>query len=56
MELPGRQLCKIAGELDSDRVMRPILPFFLAMIVTLLLCTFLPEISMWLPEKLAMVK
>ncbi|MCL5280619.1 MAG: TRAP transporter large permease subunit [Planctomycetes bacterium] len=38
------------------RVIRPILPFFAAMIVTLLLCTFIPEISMWLPAKLGFVK
>jgi len=47
--------CSI-GQTTVTKVMRPILPFFLAMIVTLLLCTFLPEISMWLPQKLGMVK
>lgn len=47
--------CSIA-QTTVTKVMRPILPFFLAMIVTLLLCTFLPEISMWLPQKLGMVK
>jgi len=38
------------------KVMRHILPFFVAMIVTLLICTFVPEISMWLPDKLGFVK
>jgi len=38
------------------KVMRYILPFFLAMIITLLICTFVPEISMWLPGKLGFVK
>ncbi len=47
--------CGIA-ETTVTRVMRPILPFFVAMIVTLLLCTFIPEISMWLPAKLGFVK
>lgn len=47
--------CSIA-QTTVTKVMRPILPFFLAMIVTLLLCTFLPEISMWLPQKLGMVR
>ena len=47
--------CSIA-QTTVTKVMRPILPFFLAMIVTLLLCTFIPEISMWLPQKLGMVK
>jgi len=36
--------------------MRPILPFFFAMVVTLLLCTFIPEVSMWLPAKLGFVR
>ena len=47
--------CSIA-QTTVTKVMRPILPFFLSMIITLLLCTFLPEISMWLPQKLGMVK
>ena len=47
--------CSI-GQTTVTKVMRPILPFFLAMVVTLLLCTFVPEISMWLPQKLGMVK
>jgi tripartite ATP-independent transporter DctM subunit len=47
--------CSIA-QTTVTKVMRPILPFFAAMIVTLLICTFVPEISMWLPEKLGMVK
>jgi len=38
------------------KIMRHILPFFIAMIVTLLICTFVPEISMWLPDKLGFVK
>jgi len=38
------------------KVMRHILPFFVAMVVTLLICTFVPEISMWLPDKLGFVK
>ena len=47
--------CGIA-ETTVTKVIRPILPFFIAMIVTLLLCTFIPEISMWLPEKLGFVR
>jgi len=38
------------------KVIRPILPFFIAMIAVLLLCTFIPEISLWLPEKLGFLK
>jgi tripartite ATP-independent transporter DctM subunit len=47
--------CGIA-ETTVTKVIRPILPFFLAMIVTLLLCTFIPELSMWLPTKLGFVR
>jgi tripartite ATP-independent transporter DctM subunit len=47
--------CGIAGT-TVTRVMRPILPFFLAIIATLLLCTFVPEISLWLPGKLGFLR
>jgi len=47
--------CGIA-ETTVTRVIRPILPPFLAMIVALLLTTFIPEISMWLPTKLGFVR
>jgi tripartite ATP-independent transporter DctM subunit len=47
--------CGIA-ETTVTKVIRPILPFFLAMIVVLLLCTFIPEISLWLPAKLGFLK
>jgi tripartite ATP-independent transporter DctM subunit len=47
--------CGIA-ETTVTKVIRPILPFFVAMVVTLLLCTFIPEISMWLPTRLGFVK
>ncbi|MEN6428007.1 MAG: TRAP transporter large permease [Phycisphaerales bacterium] len=47
--------CGIA-ETTVTKVMRPILPFFMSMIVTLLLCTFIPEITLWLPEKLGFLK
>ncbi len=47
--------CGIA-ETTVTRVMRHILPFFGAMLVTLLICTFVPEISLWLPDKLGFVR
>lgn len=47
--------CGIA-ETTVTKVMRPILPFFISMIVTLLLCTFIPEITLWLPAKLGFLK
>jgi len=47
--------CGIA-ETTVTKVIRHILPFFASMIVTLLICTYVPEISMWLPDKLGLVK
>ena len=47
--------CGIA-ETTVTKVMRPILPFFISLIVTLLLCTFIPEISLWLPAKFGFLK
>ena len=42
--------CSVAG-LSIDKVVRPLLPMFLAMVITLLLVTYLPEISLWLPRQ-----
>ena len=47
--------CGIAGT-TVTKVIRHILPFFIAMIITLLICTFVPQISMWIPDKLGFVK
>jgi tripartite ATP-independent transporter DctM subunit len=47
--------CSI-GQTTVTKVLRPILPFFAAMIVALLITTFVPQLSMWLPDKLGMVK
>jgi tripartite ATP-independent transporter DctM subunit len=47
--------CGIANT-TVTKVMRHILPFFIAMIVTLLVCTYVPAITMWLPMKLGFVK
>jgi tripartite ATP-independent transporter DctM subunit len=44
------------GETTVTKVMRHILPFFGSMVVTLLICTFVPEISLWIPEKLGFIK
>jgi TRAP-type C4-dicarboxylate transport system permease large subunit len=43
--------CSVAG-LGIDKVIKPLIPMFLAMVVVLLLVTYLPEISLWLPHKL----
>ncbi len=47
--------CGIA-ETTVTKVMRHILPFFVSMIITLVICTFVPGISMWIPQKLGFVK
>lgn len=47
--------CGIA-ETTVTKVMRHILPFFGAMLVTLLICTFVPELSLWIPAKLGFVR
>jgi len=38
------------------KIMRHILPFFVAMVVTLIITTFVPALSMWLPDVLGFVK
>lgn len=47
--------CGIA-ETTVTKVIRHILPFFVAMIITLLICTFVPWISMWIPNLFGFVK
>lgn len=42
--------CSVAG-LSIDKVIKPLLPMFLAMVIVLLLVTYIPEISLWLPGK-----
>lgn len=39
-----------------SQVIRPLLPMFIAMIVALLLVTYIPQLSMWLPEVLGLIK
>jgi len=41
--------CSVA-KVRIEQVIKPLLPFFAAMIVTLLLVTYIPEISLWLPK------
>lgn len=38
------------AETTIEKVIRPLLPLFLAMIVALLLITFFPQLTLWLPE------
>jgi TRAP-type C4-dicarboxylate transport system permease large subunit len=46
--------CGIA-ETTVTKVMRHILPFFVSMIVVLFICTYIPALSLWLPEKLGLL-
>lgn len=40
--------CSVAG-LSIQKVLRPLLPMFIAMMVVLMLVTYIPELSLWLP-------
>jgi tripartite ATP-independent transporter DctM subunit len=42
--------CSVAG-LSIDKVVKPLLPMFIAMVIVLLLVTYLPELSLWLPSQ-----
>ncbi|NOR76728.1 MAG: TRAP transporter large permease subunit, partial [Draconibacterium sp.] len=42
--------CSVAG-LSIDKVIKPILPMFIAMVIVLLLVTYLPGLSLWLPSQ-----
>ena len=41
--------CSVAG-LPITKVIRPLIPYFLAMIATLLVVTYIPELSLWVPH------
>ena len=47
--------CGIA-DTTVTKIMRHLLPFFAAMIVTLLICTYVPQISLWLPRLFDFIK
>lgn len=41
--------CSVAN-VKIDKVIRPLLPMFIAMLVVLMIVTYVPEISLWLPK------
>ncbi len=41
--------CSVAN-LSIDKVLKPLVPMFLSMIVVLLLVTYIPDIALWLPK------
>lgn len=44
------------ANVSISRLIRPLLPLFVAMLVILILTTYIPEISLWLPGTLGMLK
>ena len=40
--------CSVAG-ISIDKVIKPLMPLFISMIVVLMIVSFLPELSLWLP-------
>jgi tripartite ATP-independent transporter DctM subunit len=45
--------CSVGG-LPISKVIRPMIPFFLAMLIALLLITYIPQLSLWLPGALGL--
>ncbi|MDH2925032.1 tripartite ATP-independent transporter DctM subunit [Nicoletella semolina] len=43
--------CSVAG-VKIDKVIKPLLPFYMVLIVTLFIVTFVPQLSLWLPQTL----
>lgn len=43
--------CSVAG-VKIDKVIKPLLPFYAVLIVTLFMVTFIPQLSLWLPKTL----
>jgi TRAP-type C4-dicarboxylate transport system permease large subunit len=42
--------CSVSG-LSIDKVIKPLIPMFISMVIVLLLVTYIPEISLWLPKQ-----
>jgi len=47
--------CSVA-KISLDKVLKPMLPLFIGMLVALLLTTYVPAFSLWLPEWFGLVK
>lgn len=47
--------CSVSG-LSIQKVIKPLLPFFFVMILVLLIITYFPQLSLWLPQKLELMK
>ncbi len=44
------------GQTTIAKVTKTMIPFFLAMIVAVALITYIPQISLWIPEKVGLIK
>jgi TRAP-type C4-dicarboxylate transport system permease large subunit len=42
--------CSVA-DLSIQKVIKPLMPLFIVMIIVLLLITYIPELSLWLPRQ-----
>ncbi len=47
--------CGIA-QTNVTKVMKQILPFYAAMVLMLFVCSYIPQLSLWLPEQLGLLK
>jgi len=47
--------CGIA-DTTVTKILGKLIPFFIAMVITLFICTYMPVLSMWLPETLGLLK
>ena len=47
--------CGIA-DTTVTKILGKLIPFFIAMVITLFICTYLPQLSLWLPEPLGLLK
>ena len=48
-DLAGLKIRVVEGP-SAVNMIRPLIPFYIAMIAVLLLVTYLPELSLWLPR------
>jgi TRAP-type C4-dicarboxylate transport system permease large subunit len=47
--------CKV-GDIKIERVIKPLLPFFAVIAIVLMMVTYLPAITMALPQSMGLVK
>ena len=46
---------RVAGQ-KVENVIKPLMPFFIALIVMLLIIQFVPELSLWLPRQAGLIR